>query len=311
MPIVYIENIEKPHPSNQRKPSIAITHPEVAASWFYTKNCGFNPNEFSAGSNVKAWWQCERDPKHIWPAAIEHRCKRNHDCPFCFGKYLQKTPVIQGRSLAHCYPEVAKEWHSKKNGSLQPKDVLAGANTKVWWKCPKNGRHSWQATIKSRTNGKGCPKCYVDTFLDLGDFPEILKLFDKKKNKFLDPHKLTNKTVVWWRCPEGPDHSWTSRFNRKSLLCKCCRNRQVSVTNSLATLYPKIAKQLHSTRNGDLTADKIIATSSIRAWWRCPLNPKHVWEATVNNRTYNESRCPECFNIRRSRNKKGSVPLPK
>lgn len=152
---------------------------------------------------------------------ICQRCLRDQDCPFCFGKNLQKTPVIKERSLAHCYPEIAKEWHTSKNGELNPSSVLAGANTKVWWKCAKNGRHSWQASIKSRAKGNGCPKYYAETFLDLRDFPEILKLFDKKKNKFLDPHKLSTQKPVWWKCSKGPDHSWLSRFNKKSLLCKC------------------------------------------------------------------------------------------
>lgn len=33
-----------------------------------------------------------------------------------------------------------------------------GSKRKVWWICPKN--HSWQATIRDRANGSGCPDCW-------------------------------------------------------------------------------------------------------------------------------------------------------
>jgi hypothetical protein len=301
--MVHIEDIEKPHHNNNRRPSVAEACPYVAGQWYYKLNCGWGPGEFSTGSNVQPWWQCDRDKKHIWRAQIYKRCTKGHDCPLCFGKNRCARPVIEERSFAYCHPELLDEWHPTLNGSLTPETVLAGANTIIWWRCRKKKRHVWDATLKSRSHGRGCPKCYDDRMLDLRDFPEILKLFDKKKNKFLDPYKLTTTTVVWWRCPEGPDHSWQSRFNKKSLLCKCCRNKQVSVTNSLETLYPKVAKQLHPTRNGNLTADKICAYTSKIVWWRCPMYPHHVWEAAVNNRTRNESRCPDCYKARKKSGK--------
>jgi hypothetical protein len=73
-------------------------------------------------------------------------------------------------TLAYCYPNIAKEWHRTRNGSLTPDDVSKRSGKKVWWMCPKtckccNCLHEYQATIDSRTPkpsgnlGSGCPFC--------------------------------------------------------------------------------------------------------------------------------------------------------
>ncbi|MDB3883712.1 zinc-ribbon domain-containing protein, partial [Candidatus Marinimicrobia bacterium] len=40
-------------------------------------------------------------------------------------------------NLAVLYPNIAKEWHSTKNGGLTPFDVTPGSGKKVWWICKK------------------------------------------------------------------------------------------------------------------------------------------------------------------------------
>lgn len=66
------------------------------------------------------------------------------------------------------------------------------------------------------------------------------------------------------------------------------------MTNSLATRSPSIAGQLDHNRNGDFTADQIVAGSNQKFWWRCPAGPDHVWLASVGNRTMLASACPTC-----------------
>ena len=61
-------------------------------------------------------------------------------------------------SIAITHPNVAKQWHSTKNGSLTPYDKTYGSNTKVWWECECGC--SWLASIISRTEGyNNCPNC--------------------------------------------------------------------------------------------------------------------------------------------------------
>ena len=73
-------------------------------------------------------------------------------CPFCTGK-----KVCEDNNLLNMYPEIAKEWHPKKNKKLTPRDVTRGSGKKIWWICSKG--HEWNAVVFSRTYGRGCPYC--------------------------------------------------------------------------------------------------------------------------------------------------------
>ena len=66
--------------------------------------------------------------------------------------------VSQEYNLAKLHPNLAKEWHPKKNDDLTPYDVSPGSHQKVWWKC--DNEHEWEATVGNRANGTGCRECY-------------------------------------------------------------------------------------------------------------------------------------------------------
>ena len=62
------------------------------------------------------------------------------------------------RSLEAKRPELCKEWHPTKNGERMPKHFPYKSDSYVWWKC-NECEHEWEANIKNRSNGKGCPEC--------------------------------------------------------------------------------------------------------------------------------------------------------
>lgn len=55
--------------------------PELAKEWDYEKNAPLDPDFFSRGSNVKAWWICKEG--HTWQAQISNRC-HGSGCPVCY-----------------------------------------------------------------------------------------------------------------------------------------------------------------------------------------------------------------------------------
>ena len=63
-------------------------------------------------------------------------------------------------SLYESEPELLKEWHPTLNGDLTPRKVNIIHPKPVWWICSQS--HEWQATIKSRIQGMGCPVCSKD-----------------------------------------------------------------------------------------------------------------------------------------------------
>ncbi len=40
--------------------------------------------------------------------------------------------------------------------------------------------------------------------------------------------------------------------------------------NDLATLYPKLAKEWHPSKNGDLTPESVLPNSNKKVWWLLP-----------------------------------------
>jgi len=63
------------------------------------------------------------------------------------------------------------------------------------------------------------------------------------------------------------------------------------MSNILLDINPKLAKEWHPTRNGDLTPDHITCGSIKKVWWLCTKG--HEWEAFIINRNRGNG-CPYC-----------------
>lgn len=156
------------------------THPEIATQWHPTKNGKLTPADVIAGSKKKVWWICPEG--HEYEQAIEKRTARGMSCPYCSGH-----KVLKGlNDFETKYPEIAKEWHPTKNGSLNPSDVTFGSGKKVWWKCPIG--HEYQASVHDRgTGGTSCPICNASRLTSFGEqaiFYYIKKCFSDALNRY-------------------------------------------------------------------------------------------------------------------------------
>src|SRR5262249_13552964 len=116
--------------------SLIVTNPDLAGQWQPFKNGSLGPGEVLAGSRKKVWWRCQHG--HEWEALLVDR-KNGRGCPYC-----ARQRVDSKNCLAVTHPALAAEWHPIKNADLTPRDVLAGSNKEVWWKCPKVEDHEWQ-----------------------------------------------------------------------------------------------------------------------------------------------------------------------
>ena len=53
----------------------------------------------------------------------------------------------------------------------------------------------------------------------------------------------------------------------------------------------KVAKEWHTTKNGDLKPTDVTANSNKKVWWRC--KEGHEWKARINSRNQGNG-CPYC-----------------
>lgn len=61
--------------------------------------------------------------------------------------------------------------------------------------------------------------------------------------------------------------------------------------------FPKLVKEWHPTKNGNLNLKDFTFGSTKKVWWKCAKGEDHEWQTTINNRTgINSTSCPFCAN---------------
>ncbi len=213
-------------------------------------------------------------------------------CPFCTNNTL-----CQHNSLLTVAPAVAAYWDTAKNG-LTADQVIAGSSTRRHWLCPKCG-HSWQVKVCRKVDAQsGCPKCSNLTKpwnrqprLTQSQHPAMLEFdFERNRRAGLDPDKITagsHKKVHWIcnKCPKRRPHLFTaaplSRMG-SNRGCPYCANRKACICNSLQSLYPELAAEYDTARNG-VGPEQVLSGSSKVAFWKDASG--HTWEQSPHQRT--------------------------
>jgi len=156
----------------------------------------------------------------------------------------------------------------------------------------------------------------------VSDVPELIKDWDFSRNK-LDPYKVRkgSNMRVWWKCRENdaPDHEWTTSPNgrsHKGYIKKCpfCANIMLSITNSLASIYPELLEEWDYSKN-TLDPTKLIGGSNKKVWWKCKIAIDHEWFVSPNNRVRKKKNgkyqgCPYCGNDKVSEDNCLSIKFP-
>lgn len=279
--------------------SLQALNPKLAKQWHPVKNGKTTPDNVTTGSGKKVWWVCEKG--HEWDATITSRATNGNGCPFCSGQR-----ACSENSLNTLNPNLAKEWHPSRNGSLTPNDVTTGSGKKVWWLCKKE--HEWEASIASRASrvdSTGCPYCSGNRVCSDNSLqslnPELSKEWHPNKNGNLTPDDVTMRSSkkVWWLCAKG--HEWETNISHRSNGSGCPYCHKVKKRNASALLLekrgclniknPQLSEQWHPTKNGNLTPNDVTAGSNKKVWWIC--KEGHEWDATIKSRN-NGRGCPFC-----------------
>jgi hypothetical protein len=250
-----------------------------------------------------------------WKVSYSNHAK-GRGCPSCRHKGRSWVNADGSNSMAVTHPNLAKELHPSKNGEITPENITAGSNRKLWWLCNKCGRE-WDAVVHSRKSAKiydgGCKHCTRTKKLKISKktrvpkitkpmritHPEISKEFHPTKNPnySIDLPSPKGTEKVWWIC-SNCDNEFQQIFRGRKFgyPCKACSGQGVHSDgrNSMAVTHPKLAIELHPTKNGDLTPKIIMAGTSKSLFWQCS-ECTHLWGATGNNRANKGTGCPACY----------------
>ena len=268
---------------------LATVFPDIAVQWHPTRNGDKHPWQYTSKSHARVWWIC--DLGHEWESTIVNRSRCG--CPVCGGYRIRSGY----NDLATLAPEIANEWHYRKNGDILPTEVALHSNTPRYWICEKH--HIWKTSPNNRANGTGCPYCNQHRLIPSETslaviMPELAAEWNYIKNEPITPNDIPAycNDRYWWICKYG--HEWQAVVSNRSKGDKCpfCVGRKaIPGETDLTTCYPEIAKQWVAERNGEKRPDQYLSMSNERIWWRCEHG--HEWFASIASRTTG-SGCPIC-----------------
>ncbi|MFX1512464.1 MAG: zinc-ribbon domain-containing protein [Promethearchaeota archaeon] len=290
------------------KNRLDICFPDLVKEWHPTKNDSLNPSDVSYGSNKKFWWLCSaKGCDHEWKTSIKARTrKKPTGCPACAGHI-----VTDRNRLSIIHPELVKEWHPTKNGSLTPDQVSYASIKSVWWLCSRTDcDQEWETVIAYRTGkkGTGCAAYSGHYITDKNRLsikhPELVKEWHPTKNGSLTPDQVSygSGKTVWWLCSKTDcNHEWKTTIQGRTSRgrgCPACTRQIVSDRNRLSLHSPHLVKEWHPTKNGTLTLDQVSYGSKKKVWWLCSAKDcNNEWEAQIKHRVTNHSGCPSCASI--------------
>lgn len=228
------------------------------------------------------------------------------------------------------HPELVAQWHPWLNGSLTPADLTAGSNEYVWWLCPLG--HTWQARVKKRHQGRGCPVCaHRRSDPGVNDVtaraPWVARAWHPSRNLGRPASEVVpgSKLVRWFCCDPGHEYQMRVKDRARFFNCPACAARlplgvvglltlngwgspwftvgpvvfgpdALPPAKPLAVAAPHLLQEWHPTRNGPLTAADVTTASTEQVWWTRQ-TCGHEWQDTVANRAAG-ARCPACERIR-------------
>jgi len=276
-------------PRDKPTTSLIAGYPELTEQWDAPTN-GELTDAVTSGSARRVGWRCSHG--HRWAARISSRTG-GAGCPYCAGH--RATPET---SVAARYPQLLAEWACDLNGDLDPATVLPGSARRVWWRCPIGSDHVWQVSVRHRvSHASGCPFCTgtratPQTSL-AADCPALAADWDPTRNGTLSPSAVrpSSGRYAWWRCPAG--HSWKARIDQRSRRhtgCPVCVPRRKHGKLLVATRPDLTAQWSHPLNGGG--PGTLTTGSYVQAWWRCPTEPTHLWQARIVDRDHGHTDCP-------------------
>lgn len=186
--------------------------------------------------------------------------------------------------------DVLLAWWDGERNDVAPGETRVRSYTSVWWCCPDKG-HAFERSPASFSKNIECPICSLGEGSLASEYPEIARMWHPTKNVPLQPTDIPPEhgDACHWVCELGHTYARAPRNMLQDSSCPVCARQQ----DSLLSRYPMLAGQWHPDKNGDITPDKILPTSTALAWWVC--HKGHEFQQSVKVRALGQGRCPECY----------------
>ena len=215
-----------------------------------------------------------------------------------------KSDEQAGPDISRLAPHLQQEWDYEANAHLGSIILVPLSARKAWWSsglCKTGAPHKWQATVRNRTKGTGCPYKTGKAACPCNDLahnhPEVAAEWDWEANGKRTPETVragSNSKAAWGCRLCG--YSWTATVKSRTLNgtgCPQCAHE----ARSIRTRQPSISDGApHLLAVWDWEAnmclgwrpDRVTLGSSKKVHWivqdECKLGLAHRWQASASNR---------------------------
>ena len=292
------------------KPSVGIDdlatlYPEIAKEWHPTRNGNLTPRDVKPKSNKKVWWLCPNN--HEYCARIGERTRKNGtNCPQCYKvnqtSFPEQAIYFYVKTL---FPNAINRYKAPFLGAMEldiyiPEySIGIEYDGEIWHKQEKETRERKKYQI-CKDNGiylirfkEGKKKDYAqvaDSCYFIPNLSKNMKLFERFINYLLHTLDCSIERIL-----NNPNHIFIKSYDIdiKRDEIKIREQYQAKIKDSIAELYPDIAKEWHPTKNGLLTPFDCKAGSAYKVWWKCS-HCGYEWCTSVSKRTLGGHKCLNC-----------------
>ena len=260
-------------------------NPIAVKDWDYEKNNGLLPSDVMPNSRAKVWWKCSRG--HSYETSIVQRNK-SKGCPICQSERRTSLPEKIVLFYIKKYFNNVVENYKFSNKTKKDLDIYIIDNLVA---IEYDGSHfhqnikrdiekdricSDEGIMLYRIREKGCPRLTSSKCYELKDDSNV---------ELANAIKYILNDLGIYNVEINIDADLENIYT----LMEFSEKKQ-----SLNAVNPKIAKELHPTKNGNILATNLYAGSNKKVWWICPNG--HEYQATVTSRIDKNSGCPYCAN---------------
>ena len=271
-------------------------YPNIAKEWHPIKNGDLLPSDVIAGTPKKVWWKCPICGFEYY-SQIASRTTMSSNCPNCDKRNKSSFPEQAIFFYVNkVFPDSVNNYHDEWLGKQEIDIYIPSQSVGIEY----DGIH-WHNSKSSIAKGKRkynlCNRNNIK-IIRIAEFyypkegycDDMIVRTDNKtlqslENCIIELMKILNISIY------PKIDLQRDRIDIISQYYAALKN------NSLAVVFPEIAKEWDYENNKEITPDMVAAYSNEQFFWKCKNN--HVFKKTVYDRTRQDGKasgCPYCIN---------------
>jgi len=277
---------------------------QLLSEWNYKLNneLGYTPENVAKSSNKNVYWTCEKE--HTWIATVGNRSGGKTSCPTCVAASTSYPEQFIYWSLKQLYPRTENRCRvlkSPKNPAGIEFDIgvpdipLCIEYSPLYWHKGREEKDQYKKKICSKHKVRfiqiieGLPKDYEEIFTE--NYIQFDMNVNNRDNDLIRivgfilnslGHSIAELDIELVK-----KNAWEYSHGK------------LDYEKSIAYTHPELAKEFHSTLNGDKTPENVSYGSRIKIYWQCTkcnYGSNGEWESVPLGRTIEgrETGCPCC-----------------